>query len=179
MTQVRKFTVFPKCKNFRPFNKLWNKPTKLFVSSYPQGMRWDPQSQDSGNHHSGYLMPLQNIPTVPTLQINSHSPLHTPSLRPSRAHKLPSRASQSYLCYRQAARCPYTGLPAQLFHKHSPELSGGCTPTTAQLRPLPRQLQSSRTTVSLEAMQWQGCLSPGMQVSQEILTQEWSVPLKD
>lgn len=90
-------------------------------------------------------MPLQNIPTVPTLQINSHSPLHTPSLRPSRAHKLPSRASQSYLCYRQAARCPYTGLPAQLFHKHSPELSGGCTPTTAQLRPLPRQLQSSRT----------------------------------
>lgn len=114
-------------------------------------------------------MLLQNIPTVPTLQINSHSPLHTPSLRSSRAHKLPSQASQPYLCYRQAVRCPYTGLPAQLFHEHSPKLSVGaahppqpssglclasCSPTEPQS---PRRPRNGK-----------GVCPQGMQVSQKI-----------
>lgn len=168
MTQVRKFTVFPKSKIFRPFNKPWKKPPNS-VSSYLQSMRSGPQCQDSGNHPSGYLMLLQNIPTVPTLQINSHSPLHIPSLRSSRAHKLPSQASQPYLCYRQAVRCPYTGLPAQLIHEHSPKLSVGAAHPPQPSSGLclascsPTEPQSPRRPCN-----GKGVCPQGMQVSQKI-----------
>lgn len=163
-----KFIVFTKSKIFDSLTNPEKKPTKLFVSSHLPSMRWASQSQDSGNHLSGYLMLLQNTPPALTLQINSHSPLQTPSLRSFRAHKLPSGASQPYLWCSRQWDAPTQGYQ---LHQHRPKLPGGCTPqpSPAPASASPAALQQKHT--SLEAVQGKGVCPQDCWSVRKFLTQ--------
>lgn len=111
-------------------------------------------SKDSGNHHSGYLMLLQNISTALTLQMSMPAPFspipHT----------------------RQSPHTALAGAELSLGRVASPGGQDGArSPVRALLATTAQRPWTPRTG--------QGACPQGCRSARKFLTQAWTVPLKD